>query len=88
MESSLEDINFSYLRIWKSQKIGSPVYLTSRFVVSEPPFFVDFLEYDNIVKSWKVEDEEWPEINFPLIESTKSLDMNFSSIKKHEAKIW
>ena len=31
-----------------------------------------WLEMMSSWKSWKVEDEEWPDINFPLIKSTKA----------------
>ena len=62
--------------IWESEKhevSRSPVYLTSRCCYCFPSFFLFLiLLSDNIVKSWKVDDEEWPGINFPLIKSTKA----------------
>ena len=56
--------------IWESENLkisGSPVYRTSRFFSNELSFFLLFLilEYDNIMKWWKFEDEEFLEIHFP-----------------------
>ena len=67
METSLE---IWALDIWESENLNffeSLVYLTSSFVCSVGlRVFVEFsiLEYDNMMKSWKVEDEESPGINF------------------------
>ena len=65
MGTSLGNMDLGYLRIWKSQNFRKscvPNLNICLFV-----FFVfDFsiLEYDNMRKSWKVEDEESPGINF------------------------
>ena len=40
MGTSLENMDFGYLRIWKSQIFGSLVYLTSRFFVLRTFVFV------------------------------------------------
>ena len=70
MEKSLENMDFRNLRIWKSQNfrkscVPNPYFLN---------IFFDclILEYDNMMKSWKVEDEECPDINVPLIKCTKA----------------
>ena len=53
----------------------------------------DTLPINKINKSLDVniisdEDEDRKMINFPLIKSTKALDMHFISIKKHEMEMW
>ena len=74
-------MDFGNLRIWKSQNFRKSCVPNLK-ILFEPSFF---LEYDKIMKSWKVEDEECPDINFSINKMYKSLDMNFVSIKKHES---
>ena len=62
MGTSLENMNLGYLRIWKSQKNQKSCVPNLKIVFANLLFFI--LEYDNMMKSWKVEDEESPDINF------------------------
>ena len=62
MGTSLENMDFGNLRIWKSQNFRKSCVPNLKIFFCEPSFFI--LEYDNIMKSWKVEDEESPDINF------------------------
>ena len=68
-----EGIKYEGMKIWRCDGMkvwryeGMLIWCVSRFNLS-------ILESgkDEIWKSWKVEDEEWPDINFPLIRFTKA----------------
>ena len=71
-------------KIRNSGNLSCPILNFSKFRI--PDFWES--EMMNSWKSWKVEDEEWPEINFPLIKSTTAwIRISFRS-QKHETKMW
>ena len=59
--TSLKNMDLGNLRIWKSQNFRKSCVPNLKIFFYESSFF---LEYDNMMKWWKVEDDEFLEIHF------------------------
>ena len=82
MGTSLKHIKLSNLRIWKPEsfrKCLKALCTVFRFIIS---FKCLFILYTNLWRCGSEDDK------FCINQISKSLDINFISIKKHEMEIW